>query len=436
MNKEKWLLKEVDKWQQQDIISNDTADNIKALYQKKQNTNLLVLIFSIIGSILIGTGIILISAKNWYDFPIWVRVLIAFTPLVLSQILSVFVLQKKYDSAPWREGTAMFMTLSVFTAIALVGQIFHLPGDFGSYVLTCGLLSLPIIYILKAVSPVIIYCYTIVNWGVLFREDMQSTYGVLWLLFLFALILPFAIYYIAKERTGVKGQYLAWVASVVGFVVMWIVSLAFSGYTLTTLSFYFAMLYVIDKYLYSAAAGYSMRPFKIAGTLGILVIFFILSYSRFWNVYNFNSHNDIFFVQWPMALIILGMIIFSGYSFYRYTDKDMLNVIMIISPMVIGLSRLATDVTYYNMEIGTFLMIVCNLFLLTVGVLMIRKGVNDISIAVTNFGMAVTCLLIILRFFDWDLDFLTRGISFVALGTIFLIVNLRIVRKRKAVSEA
>ena len=49
----------------------------------------------------------------------------------------------------------------------MVSQSFHIPYDFGTYLLTCGLLILPVIYILDAASPLIIYYYTIINWGAL-----------------------------------------------------------------------------------------------------------------------------------------------------------------------------------------------------------------------------------------------------------------------------
>ena len=147
MKKEKWLLQEIDLWQQSSIINIETAAVLKERYTPKKNINYLILLFSIIGALLIGTGIILISAKNWYTFPIFIRVSLAFLPLALSQALAVYVMKFKYENVAWRESVAILMTASVFTVIAIIGQIFHLPNDYGVYILTCGMLSLPVIYV-------------------------------------------------------------------------------------------------------------------------------------------------------------------------------------------------------------------------------------------------------------------------------------------------
>jgi uncharacterized membrane protein len=117
---------------------------------------MLFIIFSVVGAILIGAGIILISAKNWYSLPVWFRVVLSFIPLILAQILGVYVFIKRSDSIAWREGVAIFLTLTVFANIALIGQIFHLPGQYGNYILTCGLLSLPAVYVLDATF--FLYC--------------------------------------------------------------------------------------------------------------------------------------------------------------------------------------------------------------------------------------------------------------------------------------
>lgn len=64
MRKEKWLLNEIDLWIQDNLISEETASVLKDRYSSGKNLNLLMVLFSVIGALLIGTGIILIGAKN------------------------------------------------------------------------------------------------------------------------------------------------------------------------------------------------------------------------------------------------------------------------------------------------------------------------------------------------------------------------------------
>jgi len=432
LNKQKWLSKEIDNWVANGIITDDIANNIMNFYDKKNSANILLIVFSVIGSILIGAGVILISAKNWYNLPIWFRVAIAFFPLVVAQGLSTFVLAKKSDSLPWREGTAIFLSLSIFSSIALVGQIFHLPGDFASYVLICGLLTLPIIYILNATGPVIIYVWTFLNWAGLQNDHSHIVwnYGVFWLVGLIALIAPFIYLKIKSDKFGVRGQILSWVTAIAGFFAVLFINMEFGRYDGHIIAsahcIYFSLIYIYDIFSYNTALSYAIRPFKIVGTIGILVILFIYSYSGIWH-FDFKSGlfvNYIAYMILPITMLAL--------TFYMYIKikKEKIDIIMILSPILLAFAIIIFSI--FNLKTGFYPALAVNFIILAVGLFIILKGIKDIEIGYTNFGMLLLCLLIVLRFFDWQMDFLGRGIAFVLLGIGFLTVNLYMVKRRKA----
>ena len=92
MKKEKWLLNEIDRWQSEEIINEETADTLRGMYIRKKSVNVLMILFSVIGSVLIGMGIVLVSANNWwYSLPVSVRTFIGFLPLLVSQGLVFYV---------------------------------------------------------------------------------------------------------------------------------------------------------------------------------------------------------------------------------------------------------------------------------------------------------------------------------------------------------
>lgn len=64
MKKEKWILKEIDAWRKDLLINEDTAAMLKERYSPQKDSNFSVVLFSIVGAILIGAGIILLGAKN------------------------------------------------------------------------------------------------------------------------------------------------------------------------------------------------------------------------------------------------------------------------------------------------------------------------------------------------------------------------------------
>ena len=61
MKKEKWLLKEIDNWREQDIVNEELAKTLRNMYQPKRGISILMILFSIIGSLLIGMGIVQIT---------------------------------------------------------------------------------------------------------------------------------------------------------------------------------------------------------------------------------------------------------------------------------------------------------------------------------------------------------------------------------------
>ena len=80
---------------------------------------------------------------------------------------------------------------------------------------------------------------------------------------------------------------------------------------------------------------------------------------------------------------------------------------------------------------GFLYTILINLITGAIGVGIIVTGVKSAELSVTNLGMLVTIGLIVMRFFDENLDVLWRGVAFLILGGVFLFINFRMMKKRK-----
>ena len=163
---ERQLQKELSNWQEKHIITPEQAERIGLLHpvEKKLNYNIIHIIFAVIGALLIGGGIILIFASNWDNLPIWLRTGLAFLPLVIGQGITAFILLRKIKSEAWREGTGVFHSIGVYACIAMIGQIYQLPGSFSEYILLCSMLILPVCYALNATVPLLLYMIGIVVW--------------------------------------------------------------------------------------------------------------------------------------------------------------------------------------------------------------------------------------------------------------------------------
>src|SRR6188768_1764553 len=143
------LLKALPQLVQEGLITAEQGERIRARYaaDPEQSSGRMLLVFAILGSLLVGLGIILIIAHNWDDLPRIARTVLAFIPVLIGQGLVWYTLQRKPDVASWREGSALLLACGLCACVALLSQIYHVSGDLEGYLLTCSLLILPLLYL-------------------------------------------------------------------------------------------------------------------------------------------------------------------------------------------------------------------------------------------------------------------------------------------------
>ena len=93
------------------IITEDTAQKIREYYkaQPNQSSNRLFVVFAILGSLLVGLGIVLILAHNWDNLAKGIKLAVGSFPLFAAQVLAGYVLIKKRDIVAWREASGSFL---------------------------------------------------------------------------------------------------------------------------------------------------------------------------------------------------------------------------------------------------------------------------------------------------------------------------------------
>jgi hypothetical protein len=72
-----------------------------------------------------------------------------------------------------------------------------------------------------------------------------------------------------------------------------------------------------------------------------------------------------------------------------------------------------------------------NCFLLAVGIFTLLRGIRAGRVLEANLGMLVITVLAVARFFDSEMEFIVRGVAFIAIGLGFLATNV-VLFKRKA----
>src|SRR5690606_7021492 len=142
----------------------EQADRIRARYdQSQQQGDRLLLLFSILGGTLIGLGLILLIAHNWEDLSRPVRIGFSFLPLAIGQGLVLFTLLRRAQDRGWREGSSLFLLFAVGACIALISQIYHIPGGMDSFLYAWSLLIILLLYVPGSSVSLMIY-FGIITW--------------------------------------------------------------------------------------------------------------------------------------------------------------------------------------------------------------------------------------------------------------------------------
>ncbi len=422
------MLKDLPELIQAKVISAETADKITAYYKSREgaSNNRQLIAFGILGAILVGLGIILIIAHNWDTLPGVVKTGFAFLPLIVGQALCAFVLLRKPGQIGWRESTASFLFFAVGASVSLVSQIYHIPGDLSSFMLTWMLLCLPIIYVMRSSMASLLYItgisfYALQSGYWNFPHIISYSYWVL-----IAVVLPH--YYLLHRRSPRSNFTLFHHWLVPAYLSIALGTVAYSTEEWLYMAYFslFGLFYLTGNSPLFAQSHTGKNGYRIIGSLGTIVLLLTLSFDWFWKRLYIAGHSAEQVFSAPEFYV--AMVLFAGaaWLFFNQQKGRSLSDIKPLSPVFLIFAVIFI--------LGYFVpgaVVLINLLTLTVGILYIREGGREDHLGLLNFGLLIITALVVCRFFDSDLTFVVRGLMFLTVGVGFFAANYRIIKKRK-----
>jgi len=419
------LLKDLPELVENEVISQDIATKIEGYYQSKtsDNPNRLFTVFGVLGSILVGLGIILILAHNWDVFSKTVKTLLAFIPLVIGQILVGFSILKKKGQT-WKEASGTFLFFAVGASIAMVSQIYNIPGNFASYMLTWIVLCAPLIYILKSHAVALLHIVYATIYACNYGYSFGSISKTPWLyLLLIAMFLP---YYINLLRSRPKANITS--------IVNWLLPLSLVitlGAFITKFDeliflFYiilFGLFYNTGKLPRFDNLKLRQNGYLVLGSLGTVTLLLITSFRWIWDdVFSIKSFQATETTLVSVLFTISAIVLVYLFLKKRVERFNLFHYIFIIMTLLFFVG-LANDI------VPT---IITNILLLILGINAIKIGVDNMHFGILNYGLIIITALIFCRFFDTEMSFVIRGLLFVAVGVGFFATNYIMLKKQKS----
>lgn len=415
------------------IISEETADTIRDFYQNKEETssNRLIIVFGVLGAILTGLGIILIIAHNWDALSRTTKTLFSFLPLVMGQALCAFALVKKQKQVAWRESTAIFLFFAVGASIALISQVYNIPGNLSSFLLTWMLLCFPLIYMMRSSVTSLLYLMGITYYACEtgYWTYPSSTPYLYWVLLLLAI--P---HYYGLWKHQPESNFSIWHHWLVPLsVIITLGTLAESAEEFMFIAYLSLLggLYLIGKADDFNTQKLMHNGYRILGTGGMLAMLLFLSFDEFWNqLYEekLSLNGAINATEFFVALLLsMGAttLLYWMHKNKSWKDIELMEVVFLlfILTFLVGLFTPILPV------------VMMNLLVLLLGITTIRQGAKIHHLGVLNYGLLIITALIICRFFDVNLSFVVRGILFVLVGVGFFVANYQMLQKKKALEE-
>lgn len=430
----RWLSGELPKLVEAGVLAPETAEAVRDYYHsriERPRRHLGLIICAILGSILIALGIILIFAHNWEHFSRSFRTVLSFVPLVAGQFLVGWTILRRPDSVPWREGSSLFLMGGIGACIALIGQTYNFPSDAAAYLLTWMLLSLPLVYLVRVTVPAALYWIGLTAWAG-FAQAEAGQAVLFWPLA--GLILPHYWWAYRREKEGVRTIGLGWVLCLCLSAALGItLEKSMPGLWIAAYACLYSIFCLVSVPSEGEPGGVWRRPYSVAGKLGTIVVAVFLTYEWPWEEIGWKHYRTgVRYHEWAAIVdyvLAVGLLIAVVLLLVTSVRRNR------VEGLAFGSFGLVAALLYVLVSAVSpewVPVLVLNVYLLALGILVIRQGLRVERRGTMNFGLSIVAVLIIARFFDADISFTVRGIGFIVVGAGFLITNLLVSRKRSA----
>lgn len=424
----KWLDSQMGDWIDKNLISESQRDEINKLYSEagSKKIEILPLILAVIGSLLVGLGIILLLAKNWSVFSRPLRLFISVVPFLIGSVSGFFILLFEKDKS-MRQSVGVFIPIAVLAGLGLIGQTYHSVMPAESLYLACALISLPFVYLLNSSIASIIYMVLCCVYITISPVEFMAL-SLLKASLLLLLLYPYILHLI-KNGSSFENSWVHAVLIISGFI---------SLIATTHQSFYFQDNLILYGLIIIFAVNSKSNRLSFPSILGVLltfVLFFISTFRFRWEDFystGFDLESFLMLALLFVALIILSYSRLKGEHgkaslLYAFAIIPVISLIYSLFPYDEWLANIVTwgfNLSFFVVAIAIFIN----------GSKMFIK--NEGSIVKANLGLILILAIISKWFFDADISFLARGILFICLGITFLLFNLFLNRKRKGDSYA
>lgn len=429
----RWLLAEIENWQAEGVVSAETAATLRARYATEQSMGSTWgrIILTVFGVSLLGLGLIALLAANWESLTRPMRVVLAFLPLLISVGLYGIGVVKDWHSRAFLEPLGAFWGLSIGVGISLIAQTYQISGSPENFALTWSLLLLPVVWATQAVLPVIGYYVGLLVWVSLFK----IADGFVCHYWFFALLgIPVIRDVVRATACGIRGQLMLWGAVGTALAALGItLEKQIPGLWIIIYTSIFSLLWLLGIRIEgNETRGVFHAPLRTLGGVGLFVMLYLLMFQWPWSFeYGFRalesyrswvtwSYDLALSVAAPAAATAAWVMVWRGTQQEAWSWMQLLwGSAFIVVAGIYVLSWVCMSEAHGH---WASVLVLAYLSLLGLGTLL--TGIRCRALAQVKWGVYVLVLIVLGKFFSSEMSFTTKGVAFIACGTVLLLCSL------------
>ncbi|MGH8709479.1 MAG: DUF2157 domain-containing protein [Burkholderiales bacterium] len=422
-----WLTQEVARWRAEGLVDGALAGRILARYTAPAERYWGRIIFSAIGAVLVGLGVILFFAYNWQDLSKAAKLALVIGALALAHGSAVWIARRPGASRGLVEGLHVLGTMLFGAGIWLVAQIYHIDEHYPNAFLVWSAGALAMAWAMPSVVQAMLALFLVAFWaGVEAFEFNAAVHGA-------PLLVVLGILPLAAWR---RSRALLFVALAVLFLVTAFAVAGIHAKALLPLLFLMAAAAIVAGTAAPGAAFPAARgPLRSVGLLVVLGCSYLLSFKDLAELLarvDFSEPGlvDYFLAAGAALALALFALARSPALRERYRAPELGLLACGLAVVVAGLFGALPKGG------GGLVLLVFNILVLGYAALMILEGSEQLRPALVGLGCLLFAMIAIGRYADLFTSLLVRSAVFVALGVALFLVGHYYARSRRRAQVA
>ncbi|MDH4095847.1 MAG: DUF2157 domain-containing protein [Betaproteobacteria bacterium] len=169
-----WLKRELVQWRAEGLVDEPLAQRILARYPAATERNWGRIIFSSIGAVLVGLGVILFFAYNWQALPKAAKLALVFGGLALAHGSALAVARRPDGARGLVEGLHVLGTMLFGAGIWLVAQIYHIDEHYPNAFLVWSAGALAMAWAMPSIVQALLALCLVTFWAGVELFDFHS----------------------------------------------------------------------------------------------------------------------------------------------------------------------------------------------------------------------------------------------------------------------